>query len=822
MRRLIWIAVAALLLTSTPVLASLTRTSGPQPTGITTKQSLPSYDVAYDSIHDVYLVVKVDNLDTGVASTPQKVQGRLIGSGGATATDFDISSHIGSAGPRVVFDRDHGRFLVVFVYHAIVGAEGGPRHDYSLMARSVTIEAGAPVLGPEVFLNVAGSYQFLGFLDARVAYSAPSRAFIVSSHRLASDSGGATLATTVIDASTFAVSQGFSTTYTTISHSVGLREISCDVQTPTCLLVRWDESSSRDQMLGRFVDSRTGLAIGPADVSLVGPVSSLSLPAVVYVPETTGVPAHYLAGVISSGTLTGVIADARSQTFGAPFAMLTVPAGWNGVSFLYSPSSGSIVSAIDKGGCCGAPQFIVQEFDNQGSVLSGGQDTIVSLTGTLFSPVLAAGTARPEVLAFHVEMNNAIAETTYLTNDLRTAPSVTASPSSRTIHPFKSVSFSASAVGFPSPDVQWERSDDGGATWTAIPDATARTLTVTATPGDSGSRFRARFTNGIVPDALTAAATLTVRDAGGTDLDGDGAGDLTVWRPDSGTWFSLTSSSGYDYAQARGVQWGNAGLGDVPLLGDIDGDTIPDLVVWRASTGTWYWITSSTGYDTGLAGSQQWGNSDLGDQPFLADMDGDDKMDLVVWRASTGTWYWLTSTSGYDVAVAAGIQWGSQAEGDTPFVADIDGDGLGDLIVWRPSSGTWFWLTSSSGYNTAAAEARQWGNLDAGDVPLIGDFDGDRKADLAVWRAPSGTWFWLTSSTGYDYASAGALQWGNESLGDRPFLTDMDGDGRADLTVWRASSGTWFWLKSTTGYSYAASGARQWGSQSAGDIPMVR
>jgi hypothetical protein len=314
-----------------------------------------------------------------------------------------------------------------------------------------------------------------------------------------------------------------------------------------------------------------------------------------------------------------------------------------------------------------------------------------------------------------------------------------------------------------------------------------------------------------------SAAVTALPATAAPDLDGDRLSDLTVWRPGNGTWYWLTSSTGLSYASAGNKQWGTQG--DVPLSGDIDGDGIADLVIWRA--GMWYWLTSTTGYNYASAGARQWGNASLGDVPMLADIDGDRKADLIVWRASTGTWHWLTSMSGYNTAAAGAKQWGNLSLGDVPLKTDVDGDGKLDLTLWRASSGTWFWLTSSSGYDYAAGGSKQWGSQSAGDVPLTGDLDGDGRTDLAVWRASSGTWFWLTSASGYNYSSGGAKQWGAQAQGDVPYLTDLDGDGRADLTVWRASSGTWFWLRSSSGYDYASAGSRQWGAPNL-DVPVVK
>jgi hypothetical protein len=305
------------------------------------------------------------------------------------------------------------------------------------------------------------------------------------------------------------------------------------------------------------------------------------------------------------------------------------------------------------------------------------------------------------------------------------------------------------------------------------------------------------------------------------DLDGDRAGDLVVWRPGSGSWFWATSSSGFDDSAARARQFGSGAQGDVPFLGDIDGDGVNDLIVWRDSERTFYWLFSSTGFDPAIPGSMQMRN--LGPDavvPMVADMDGDALADFVVWRRTDGVFRSQLSSLSYFNGHF--VQWGNPALGDQPLLGDFDGDGRGDFAVWRPGTGTWYWLPSSADYAYAAARGVQWGSSAHDDRVFTGDLDGDARSELIVWRPGDGTWYWLTAASDYAYPAQRSRQWGNAAQGDRPALLDMDGDRILDLTVWRAPTGTWYWLPSSSGFDPRAARAKSWGSHASGDIPMVR
>ncbi len=180
-------------------------------------------------------------------------------------------------------------------------------------------------------------------------------------------------------------------------------------------------------------------------------------------------------------------------------------------------------------------------------------------------------------------------------NAIGVAPAITTQPSSTTVLPLTTASFTAAASGTLTPTVQWQVSTNSGTTWTNIVGSTSTTYSFTTASGNNGSQYRAVFTN---PSgtATTNAATLTVATANVTSSsvrwgtsgsatlqDASGGRLLPTGRINDIGWFNINSGT---VTLDRSIP--SLSPADISVIGSVGGNYGPVTV---SGSGTTWVIT---------------------------------------------------------------------------------------------------------------------------------------------------------------------------------------------------------------------------------------
>ncbi len=237
-------------------------------------------------------------------------------------------------------------------------------------------------------------------------------------------------------------------------------------------------------------------------------------------------------------------------------------------------------------------------------------------------------------------------------------------------------------------------------------------------------------------------------------------------------------------------------FGNRLAVGDVTGDGVNDIVVgaiWAQSQrgATYVFSEGATSGSRSQASVTVVGDAnDWAGNVHVADLDGDGVGDLLVGNHGGGVlraFYGpmdgrLDSSDATTTYDPAGYLHGT---GTAALLSDIDGNGKTDLVF--------------GGYGVAAFPTSRRGNLDVDDAVLTisggnycgdslgaADFNGDGLDELVVSCHPAGGGVYIEEGPvgGTNYALEGWARIGNPSdgyIGAALALDDVDGDGTVDL-----------------------------------------
>lgn len=179
----------------------------------------------------------------------------------------------------------------------------------------------------------------------------------------------------------------------------------------------------------------------------------------------------------------------------------------------------------------------------------------------------------------------------------------------------------------------------------------------------------------------------------------------------------------------------------------------------------------------------------------IYDFDNDGKSELALFRdgrwkikgvagAAAGNVHGAADSAGKPKPMSAEPLFGKV--GDIPVPADFDGTGRAELAVYSPDAAVFHILGTSdkqgSGMQGSGGQEQRdipWG--EPGDIPVPADYDGDGLAEVAVWRPSNSTWY-IKGREPFRHGWKDAI----------PVPADYDGDGRVEPAVFRKQNNTWY------------------------------
>jgi hypothetical protein len=297
----------------------------------------------------------------------------------------------------------------------------------------------------------------------------------------------------------------------------------------------------------------------------------------------------------------------------------------------------------------------------------------------------------------------------------------------------------------------------------------------------------------------------------------------------------------YGEPASHQVQFG--GPGEIRLVGDFNNDRRTDIIRFPQTSvpdvGPAPAYVRLVKQDEVAFGDEEvWHKffSLKGEIPLVGDFNGDGKDDIVTFvqkeqKYADGTPIgpapvWVSLSDGTKFGTSGIWHKFFSLKGEIPLVGDFNGDGKADIVTFvqkeqkyangQPIGPAPVWVSLSDG--SKFGQSRIWHTFFSlkGEIPLVGDFNGDGKDDIATFvgklqKAADGTVLgqapvWVSLSDGTKFGPSRIWHPFFSLKGEFPMVADINMDGKADIVTFLQGRGTG--LQANNAYVAFSNGSR--------------
>lgn len=282
-----------------------------------------------------------------------------------------------------------------------------------------------------------------------------------------------------------------------------------------------------------------------------------------------------------------------------------------------------------------------------------------------------------------------------------------------------------------------------------------------------------------------------------SDLDGDGLLDALIGMENGNIGhYEQISVYSTDLLYVTN-EFNNIDVGSraIPVLADIDGDGLQDLIIGEDGGSLDHYEQASSKSLTFNLVTENFNSIDVGSRatPAFTDIDADGLLDMVIGEYDGNLNHYEQASSKsktFSLATSSGITAIDVGSSSAPVFTDLDGDGLLDMVIGN-SGGTLdhYEQASQKSATFSLNTTSSLNNIDltSAVIPVFTDLDGDGRLDLLLAEYDGVIRYYeQASAKSLSFAAVvpesrlNALDIGSYAA---PTFTDIDGDGLLDLVA---------------------------------------
>jgi hypothetical protein len=193
------------------------------------------------------------------------------------------------------------------------------------------------------------------------------------------------------------------------------------------------------------------------------------------------------------------------------------------------------------------------------------------------------------------------------------------------------------------------------------------------------------------------------------------------------------------------------------------------------------------------------------------DFNGDGRDDIVTFTRGAAADVYVALSNGSRF-VGTGVKWHDffAVGREVPLVGDFNGDGRDDIATFTRGAAADVYVALSTGSSFVGTGVKWHDFFAVGDeIPVVGDFNGDGRDDIATFTRGAAADVYVALSNGRSFVGSG-VKWhdffvvGNEV----PATGDFNGDGRDDIVTFTRGGAADVYVALSTGSSFVGSGVK--------------